>query len=92
MGNQFANLITTYPVSPYLDNNTTFSKWTHFIHNKINEQQGKRVISYDEFMTSFKLKFTPHEKNKFNKKLHGNILYGCILVLLLFCIYFALNQ
>ena len=49
----FSNLINEYPISPYLDNRDSFIRWTHFIHNKINERLEKPKISLSEFYISY---------------------------------------
>ena len=41
IGNEFSELITQFPVTPYLDSRPSFNKWIHFIHNKINVITGK---------------------------------------------------
>ena len=41
LGNNFSNLIDQYPVTPYLDSRDSFIKWTHFIHNKVNQSLDK---------------------------------------------------
>ena len=35
---ELEKLIDNYPITPYLDNRDSFVRWTHFIHNKINEK------------------------------------------------------
>ena len=40
----FGELLDQYPVSPYLDSRDAFIRWTHFIHNKINQRLEKPVI------------------------------------------------
>jgi len=53
LGNMFADLLDKYPVSPYLDSQESFSKWVHFIHNKINAILGKREIPIDDAMKMY---------------------------------------
>lgn len=90
MSNNFANLITEYPVSPYLDNNISLSKWMHFIHNKINELLNKPLLSYEEFINNFKSLYNqPENINIFNKN-RKNIIFICTLIFILICIYFTL--
>jgi hypothetical protein len=45
IGNDFANLLDEYPVTPYLHSRISFVKWVWFIHNKINEKLGKEPLS-----------------------------------------------
>ena len=53
MGDEFAELLDKYPVTPYLDNNNTFSKWIHFIHNRINEKLKKPTVKYNDFLEGY---------------------------------------
>ena len=49
-----------YPVTPYLDNRDSFSRWTHFIHNKYNELLGKDELplhaGIDKYLDEYKPK------------------------------------
>ena len=49
----FSYLLKLYPVLPYLDNRKDFVKWTHFIHNRVNESLGKDQISLSEFYIEY---------------------------------------
>ena len=42
---KFYDLLNEFPVSPYLDTRESFTRWIHFIHNKINKSMGKNEIS-----------------------------------------------
>ena len=53
MGNKFSNLLDKYPVTPYLDSRESFIKWTHFIHNRVNEQLQKPKYSYSQFIEDY---------------------------------------
>lgn len=50
---QMAKLIDQYPITPYLDNRESFVRWTHFIHNKVNELLEKPVLSLGEFYEQY---------------------------------------
>jgi hypothetical protein len=58
MSKSFQDILDTYPVSPYLDTRDSLTRWTHFIHNKINKRLGKRQISMTKFYEDY------HEKYK----------------------------
>ena len=65
MSNNFTNLLNLYPVSPYLDDRNSLISWTHFIHNKINEQLEKPTMSLEDFYIIYYNKFKPvSEKQK----------------------------
>jgi hypothetical protein len=50
---EFSKLIDKYPVTPYLDNRESLIRWTHFIHNKINQKLEKPQISLSEFYVQY---------------------------------------
>ena len=49
----FSKLLDEYPVAPYLDSRDSFIRWTHFIHNKVNEKLEKPKISLSEFYVKY---------------------------------------
>ena len=76
-----------YPITPYLDDRESFIRWVHFIHNKTNEQLQKPKIQYNDFYTNY----YQHYKNKItqnseNKRFYKKILYGTLILTLLFSI------
>jgi hypothetical protein len=50
---EFSKLIDKYPVMPYLDNRESLIRWTHFIHNKINQTLEKPQISLSDFYIKY---------------------------------------
>ena len=50
---EFSKLIDKYPVTPYLDNRESLIRWTHFVHNKINQKLEKPQISLSEFYIKY---------------------------------------
>ena len=53
MGNTFGKLLDSYPVTPYLDSRQSFIKWTHYIHNRVNEKLGKPTLNYADFISMY---------------------------------------
>ena len=53
MSGEFSKLLDKYPVAPYLDNRESLIRWTHFIHNKINQKLEKPQISLSEFYVKY---------------------------------------
>ena len=53
MSGEFSKLIDKYPVAPYLDNRESLIRWTHFIHNKINQKLEKPQISLSDFYIKY---------------------------------------
>jgi hypothetical protein len=54
MGDRFATLLDSYPVTPYLDTRESFIRWCWFIHNKVNRILGKDEIElYDSINKYF---------------------------------------
>ena len=83
----FNKLLSMYPITPYLDDRESFIRWVHFIHNKINEQLQKPKMPYNDFYTNY----YQHYKNKItkkseNKRFYKKILYGTLILILLFSI------
>ena len=82
MGNTFSNLLDNYPVTPYLDSQESFIKWTHFIHNQVNELLDKPIMSFSQFIEMYTKPtdvikphgFTTHHKNA--------VLVGTLLIII----------
>ena len=53
MSGEFSKLLDKYPVTPYLDNRESLIRWTHFIHNKINQKLEKPQISLNKFYVKY---------------------------------------
>lgn len=79
----FAELLKLYSVVPYLDSRKDFVKWTHFIHNRVNESLGKDEISIADFYYLQNLHYNPTQK-KINKHFTTKLqIYFFTLALLL---------
>ncbi|MDB4345573.1 Erv1/Alr family FAD-linked sulfhydryl oxidase [bacterium] len=88
IGDEFAELLDKYPVTPYLDNNNTFSKWMHFIHNRINEKINKPTVTYNDFLEQYYSLYKPKEEiNRENFKHREKLIYGGILLIVIISIY-----
>ena len=55
-GTRFSRMLDKYPVTPYLDSRESFIKWTHFIHNRVNEALNKPTLSYANFIDNYNRK------------------------------------
>ena len=85
----FAKLLDKYPVTPYLDNRDTFLRWTHFIHNKINQKLEKPKISFKQFYNQYHQEYkTNNVKMMEYTKLRRHITYVVLIVLLFIFIYY----
>ena len=82
ISDEFVILLNKYPVLPYLDDKNSFSKWVHFIHNRINEKLNKPIISYQEFLINYENKYKIKD-NKIYKKYKKKQNYYIILIILL---------
>lgn len=87
MGKRFAELLDKYPVTPYLDDRTSFRRWVHFIHNQVNREVGKPVISWTESVAQYErtlLGQTPAPAGPMwtGSPTGKDLLGGCILVAL----------
>ena len=94
IGNDFSKFLDEYPVSPYLDSRESFTKWIHFIHNKINIYIGKKSITYEEalnnYYNNYKLKTVKQLEEKKNK--HKYIYASVILILITLIIFIIFNR
>lgn len=85
----FSELLNLYPVTPYLDNRDSFVHWVVFIHNKINEQLGKRVITTNEAMDQYFQQMVPPIIFKMDKReLRKYAVYTSFILLLIIGVYF----
>ena len=86
ISDEFVILLNKYPLIPYLDSSNTFSKWVHFIHNRINEKLNKPIISYNEFLMNYeKMYITKQDKTmeKYKKRQFYYILLLLLLIILI---------
>jgi len=90
MGDKFSEMLDRYPVSPYLDSRESFTKWVHFIHNKINVSIGKDEISYSEALENYFAEYRPKpvylsDKIKVQRYyIYMTFLFLCFLVILMY--------
>ena len=86
-------LIDLYPITPYLDNRDSFIRWTHFIHNKINEKLEKPPITLNDFFIQYYDQYKSQtEKYADYYKLKQKLIYGGILVSILYSIYYFYDK
>ena len=90
---EFEKLIDVYPITPYLDNRDSFVRWTHFIHNKINEKTEKPQITLNDFFVQYYNEYkSQNEKLVEYYKLREKLIYGGILVSILGTIYYLYDK
>jgi hypothetical protein len=90
---EFEKIIDAYPITPYLDNRDSFSRWVHFIHNKINEKLEKPPISLNEFFVQYYNQYkSQNEKLAEHYKLREKLVYGGILASILGFIYYLYDK
>jgi len=90
---EFELLLDKYPIVPYLDNRDSFIRWTHFIHNKINEKLEKPVVSLNEFFIQYYNEYkSQNEKLLEFIKFRGKLVYGCIVISILGTIYYLYDK
>jgi hypothetical protein len=86
-------LLDKYPVKPYLDNNNSFSKWMHFIHNRLNDNLNKPTINYNDFLEEYVSLYKPKEVVDLDTlKLREKLLYFGIIILIIISIYFIYKK
>lgn len=93
LGNEFSRLLDKFPVTPYLDSRESFIKWTHFIHNRMNEQLGLKPMDYANFMAKYNI--LPEKKEPKKRNWHwliGDYKNFIILSLLSIIMYILYNK
>jgi hypothetical protein len=90
---EFSRLIDKYPITPYLDNRDSLVRWTHFIHNKINQKLEKPEITLQEFF----VKYYNEYKSKNIKLAHyykilSKIGYFLIIIAIIVIIYYLYDK
>ena len=85
----FTDILNAYPILPYLDSQKSFVQWTHFVHNKINEQHEKKKISLGEFYVNYYEEYKPKqvqwaEYNKWRSKIVYTIIISIILAIIFY--------
>ena len=90
---EFTKLLDKYPIAPYLDNRDSFVRWTHFIHNKINEKLEKPKISLNDFF----VKYYDEYKSKDIKlaeyyKLREKLIYFGLVGVIIGAIYYLYDK
>lgn len=93
IASKFSKLLDKYPIQPYLDNKESFIKWCWFIHNKINEQLEKPVISLNDFY----IKYYENYKSTNTKlieyyKIRQKLIYITIIISICFLIYYLYDK
>ena len=97
--NHYKEFLKNHPLSPYLDNNKSLTRWVLDLHNNVNKLNNKKIWTMKEmknyyeniynnkehFKCSFKLK-EKGTKEKFKYNSASNILI-IILFVIIFCLY-----
>lgn len=83
MASYFSEILTLYPVTPYLDSRESFIRWMIFIHNKINIKLGYKEIQHEHAIDLYCNEYLPKPKYLSNKlkKNKRYIVTGIIIVL-----------
>jgi hypothetical protein len=90
---ELEKIINLYPITPYLDNRDSFIRWTHFIHNKINEKLEKPQISLNDFFVWYYNEYkSQNEKLAEFYRLREKLIYGGILFIILGSIYYLYDK
>ena len=78
----FVALLDMYPITSYLESKASLTRWTHFIHNKINRKLGKREPTYEQFMSDYYEKYYVTQKSPCALK-QNTKKRDCILLIIL---------
>jgi hypothetical protein len=83
IANNFVEILKTWPITPYLDSRDNLLKWTHFIHNKINEENEKKTITFNEFLEKY-TSMNSIDKNLKQKLILKKKKFNYIFIVILF--------
>ena len=93
ISSEFSKLIDKYPITPYLDNRDSFIRWTHFIHNKINQKLEKPQISLNEFYVKYYDEYkSDNVKAGEYYKLKEKLVYSLIIVTIVGSIFYLYDK
>jgi hypothetical protein len=93
LSGEFSKLIDKYPVTPYLDNRESLIRWTHFIHNKINQKLEKPQISLSEFYVKYYEEYkSQNVKMVEYYKMREKVIYCGIIVTIAGGIYYLYDK
>jgi hypothetical protein len=84
MGNHFSVLLDKYPVTPYLDSQPSFVKWTHFIHNKINVMLEKPELTMEDAMVKYYEHYKPKaiKEKEQRKRREKYVFLGFVIIII----------
>lgn len=89
----FSNLLNKYPVTPYLVNRSSFLKWVHFIHNKVNKKLGKESKPFWEFIDEYEDRYRPRTVRYFESiQISRNVIYAVIILFLVVVAYTFMDR
>jgi hypothetical protein len=92
IGNKFSRLLDKYPVTPYLDKRESFLRWVNFIHNKVNYNQGKEEVSFDESVRLYKQSYSPKSYDFYRDTfLSKNTVYSHAAILSFLCLFLYIH-
>ena len=93
ISSEFSKLIDKYPITPYLDNRDSFIRWTHFIHNKINQKLEKPQISLNDFYVKYYDEYkSDNVKAGEYYKLKEKLVYSLIIVTIVGSIFYLYDK
>jgi len=89
ISSDFKLLLDLYPVEPYLTNKDSLVRWTHFIHNKINEKLEKQKITLSDFYIKYYQQYKSENQKMIQYyKIREKIIYTSILLTIIGIIYY----
>jgi hypothetical protein len=93
MSGEFSKLLDKYPVTPYLDNRESLIRWTHFIHNKINQKLEKPQISLSEFYVKYYEEYKSQNIKMIEYyKLREKVIFCVIIATIVGSIYYCYDK
>jgi len=89
IGNHFLSLLDEFPVTPYLSSGLSFTKWVHFINNKLNKAIGEPEMDFYGSLEKYYDEYKPKElkEKQVYKERKKYIQFAVILAIISLVIY-----
>lgn len=84
----YKSLLRKYPLTPFLDNRKSLSKWMNFIHNKVNEKLEKKKVSLNQFYEDYNKLQNTHDEFHFSRLYKKFIFISIVISILIIIIIF----
>jgi hypothetical protein len=81
----FKENIEKHPIDNYLDNQNSLTKWTFDIHNMVNKENNKPILSYDEAINIYI--YRSELIKNIEKNIHFYIIIFILIIIIIILFY-----